>query len=165
MLVGHMGLAYIVKKEQPQIGLWVLFIATYLIDIVDALLEIIGVRLPYSWTPHFLPGTIGLSMICFIIGFIMFMDIVPGILIGLLTLSHTMVDYITSKMPLWANGPEFGLNWYRIPLILFPIEAVVIVIGWNMYRKTFKPEKRSKAAVWILLAYLLTLQAVKNFLL
>ena len=52
-----------------------------------------------------------------------------------------------------------GLMLYRRPIIDFIFEAVVILAGWMLYRRSLSPERRSGEPVFTLLGTLLVIQA------
>jgi hypothetical protein len=66
-------------------------------------------------------------------------------LTGVLTLSHVVADYVTGVKPTWPGGPMIGLDLYSLPLVDLIVEAAVLVVGWQVYRRSLPPESAQLA--------------------
>jgi hypothetical protein len=55
-----------------------------------------------------------------------------------------------------------GLRLYQHPQWDFVVEAIVILIGWLVYRASLPRERRSTHDVWSLLGVLLALQCLAD---
>lgn len=85
-----------------------------------------------------------------------------GLWIGALVISHLPADWITSRLPLWMNGPVWGLGLYARPGVDFVLESALVVTGWAMYRRGLPQGARSRALGFAPLALLVALQVVWN---
>jgi nitrate reductase gamma subunit len=69
-----------------------------------------------------------------------------------------LADYVTGLKPTWPGGPFIGLEVYRHPAVDFGIEAIVIVLGWMIYRRSLPADRRDSSPVNVMLFCLLLLQ-------
>lgn len=163
MYAGHVGIAVGAKGLRGSLPLWALIIASQLPDWTDATLCLAGVT---SSTPgmfsHSLPAIGVLTIVGTLIYLATTRDFVGSAFIGALVVSHAAADYITGLKPTWPGGPMIGLDLYRHPVLDFAVEAVVILIGWLVYRASFPAEKRSSRNVLSVLGALLALQLLAD---
>lgn len=156
MYTGHIGLALGVKGFQKQVSLWLLCVAALIPDIVDFSAQLLKVDTSV-WT-HTLPGMAGATILFFAVGWILTRNVNAAIATGLLACSHVCVDLLTSRLPLWSNGPVVGLHWYRHPTLDFSVEATVVLVGWLLYGRSLPGGKRFRPASLVMLLILLALQ-------
>jgi hypothetical protein len=71
---------------------------------------------------------------------------------------HTVADWVTGLKPTWPGGPMIGLEIYRVPVADFLIEALVVTLGWWLYRQTLPQTAHARRVSNVLLASLLLLQ-------
>jgi hypothetical protein len=69
-----------------------------------------------------------------------------------------VADYATGLKPTWPGGPWIGLQLYQRPAIDLAVEAIVIVIGWLVYRRSVSDDRRRSPPVTLMLVALLLLQ-------
>lgn len=81
-----------------------------------------------------------------------------------LVVSHVLGDYITGLKPTWSGGPMIGLQLYRHPEWDFVVEAIVVLIGWLIYRASLPGDRRSAQDTWALLGVLFALQALADII-
>jgi len=160
---GHVGIALGAKGLRSALPLWVLIIASQLPDWADATLCLAGVS---SATPgmfsHSLPAIGALTLVGALVYFASSRDLAGAGIVASLVISHALGDYITGLKPTWSGGPMIGLRLYRHPEIDFVVEAIVILIGWMIYRASFPPEKRSSRDIFGMLGVLLALQLLAD---
>jgi len=107
---------------------------------------------------HSIPAVTVLGAAFAIAWYLMSRDKLGMCLIFALVATHAIGDYFTGIKPTWPGGPVIGLQLYERPAIDFALEAVVILFGWMLYRKSFPPEKRSSREVFLVLAALIAIQ-------
>jgi hypothetical protein len=166
MYAGHMGFALGAHGLKRQIPLWFLVIASQLPDWTDAGFCLAGIRPSIQGIlSHSLPAMAAMAIASALIYSIAWRDVTGTVIVVAVVLSHAAGDYLTGIKPTWAGGPMIGLELYRKPVIDFFIEAVVIVGGWSLYRRSLPAEKRSAEPVYTLLGALLAVQVAADIFL
>jgi hypothetical protein len=156
---GHVGIALAGKGLRNVVPLWILLVATQLPDWTDAAVCIAGVAAPPSgMLSHSLPAIAVLGGTLALLYYGASRDSAGAGLVGLTVLSHAVADYATGLKPTWPGGPVIGLALYRQPAIDFVLEAVVIGIGWLIYRGSLDEGRRRSSPVLLMLISLLLLQ-------
>ena len=107
---------------------------------------------------HSIPAVTVLGAAFAITWYLISRDKLGMCLIFVLVATHAIGDYFTGIKPSWPGGPVIGLQLYQRPTIDFALEAVVVFLGWMLYRKSFPPEKRSSQRVFLVLAALIAIQ-------
>jgi hypothetical protein len=163
---GHVGVALGAHGIRKAIPLWLLIIASQLPDWADAGLCLANVRTPvpglYS---HSLPAVAVLALIAAILYCFMVRDVAGMFLVAAVVGSHAVGDFFTGMKPTWSGGPMIGLQLYRNPVIDFAIEALVLVAGWLLYRRSLPEDRRSSGPALTLLGALLAIQAAADIFL
>jgi len=160
MYAGHLGVALAAKGLRREEHLATLIMASIATDLVVAGFDLGGVDIPAGFAPHSVPGTLALGLILGAIVFAFTRSGRRAVFVGLVVLSHTLVDYITSYLPTWPGGPRAGLFLYRFPIVDLVIECAVIFAGWWVYRRGLVPKVRNSWATWAMLTVLLACQAL-----
>lgn len=150
MLIGHYGVAYIVKKKASDIPLWILFAAVQLMDIIGYTFDMLGIEkaytvpnvnhmlryvtnMPYS---HSLSGTLLVSAVVFI--FFRAIDKKSWAwILGLCVLSHWFIDLIvhTPDLGIFFGSWKVGLGLWHYPMLTYITELAFFVIGWILLKK------------------------------
>lgn len=157
MIAGHIGVAVAARSSDRKVPIWALLIATFMIDIVFAVLWLFGVE-----TMENLPGTdggygemafsvdyshsfIGALLLSLVVW------IVParwwggrgGFILGAVTFSHWVLDIIVHRpdMPMMpgnaGNLPRFGLGLWDAPIASVLLEALLVIGGvWLYWRSS-----------------------------
>jgi len=172
--VGHVGLALALRSKRAAPPLWLLVFAAQGPDWGDAVAEALGRPAAQTgWSPHGLPlleaGAVLAAALAFVVNRRRLArgevdDDAPGrgaILAFFAYVSHWIADLFTGFKPTWPGGPVAGLGWYSFPRRDFVLEAVVVIAGWLVWRRSL-PDARGKLLPWALLAALLTLQAAAD---
>ncbi len=168
MFVGHYGVSYAVKTQEPLVPLWVWFIAVQWLDVVWSLLVLLGVEkmravpgfteanaydlyyMPYT---HGLPGAIVLSLV---FGSIVAatIDRNRGRIFGWVVIaafSHWVLDLIvhTPDLPLYDDSAKVGFGLWRHVALSFPLELIILVAGAALYARaaTFA-DRRGRNIYW-----------------
>jgi hypothetical protein len=160
---GHVGLALGAKGFRNALPLWILIVASQLPDWADATLCLAGIG---SVTPGMLSHSIPAIGLLTLGGALVYLaatrDVTGASLVAALVISHALGDYITGLKPTWSGGPMIGLQLYRHPVIDFLLEAVVILVGWMIYRASFPRERQSSRYLVSMLGVLLALQLLAD---
>jgi hypothetical protein len=183
MFVGHYAVSFYLKSRDPDIPLWVLFVAVQLVDIMWALLSLAGVEhflvvpgitaaspldLQYVPYTHSLPAAVGWSLLALWIWF----RVRPGAsgrmraagFVGLAVFSHWVADFLVHRpdLPLYDNSHKVGLGLWNYPAISYPLEVGLLgVTMWLWYRASNGGAgKRTLVILWLVLT---GTQAFTNF--
>ena len=160
MYAGHLGVALAAKGLRREESLATLAVASVVTDLIVAGFDIGGVNIPEGLSPHSIPGTLALGLVFGAIVFAFTRSGRRAAFVGLVVLSHTLVDYITSYLPTWPGGPRVGLFLYRFPIVDLVIECAVIFVGWWVYRRGLAAKVRNSWATWAMLTVLLVCQVL-----
>lgn len=152
MIVGHYGLAAAVKAREPAIPLWILMLATVWLDVVFIPFLAAGVewieRVPdaahyggliiHADYTHSLVGAALLS-VAFAIPAAWAWGARSGIVLGVVALSHWMLDLIVHRgdlplLPGNAGGfPKWGFALWARPEMAIALEMLIFVLGVFAY--------------------------------
>lgn len=158
MYVGHVGVALGAKRFAPSVALGTLVFATYLPDWIDAALCVTGRYHDAQMLSHSVPAALILAVLA---GASVFGRGNRGafFVVAAIVISHVLLDYITGIKPTWPGGPFIGLQVYSRPIVDFIVEAVVILIGWMLYKRTLPAGKGRWNLSTVMLVVLLVMQA------
>ena len=159
MYGGHIGIALAGKGLRPAVPLWLLVLATQLPDWMDAAACSAGNGSPPSGIlSHSLPAVAVLGGVLALLYYGVARNSAAAGIVGLVVVSHAFADYATGLKPTWPGGPWIGLELYQRPAIDLAIEAIVILIGWLVYRRSVSEDRRRSAPVTLMVITLLLLQ-------
>lgn len=178
MFVGHYGASFLVKSFDKRIPLWMLFLATQLVDVFWAIFVLLGiekVRIVPGITAtnpldlYYMPYTHSLlaSFVWFGAGMVGFKslrssDWRAGLLVGAAIFSHWVLDLIVHRpdLPLYDDVLKVGLGLWNYPATAFLLEAGLMFGGiWLYLRATEPVTSAGKYAMMILGFVMLLLQA------
>ena len=156
MFVGHYGASFAIRAARPAIPLWLLFIAVQLIDVVWALLVLVGIekaRIVPGITAsnpfdlYYMPYTH--SLVAAIVWAMAataacrsrprFRTGTAAIWVGVAVFSHWVFDFVVHRpdLPLYDDTMKMGLGLWNFPVIAFALEAALLFGGMALYlRKT-----------------------------
>jgi hypothetical protein len=154
MYIGHIGLALGGKGIQRHAPMWLLIFATQGADWAQAVACVAAPAGSSAMWSHSIPAVTVLALGLAAAAYQLTGDRGVATLTAALTLSHALADYITGVKPTWPGGPMIGLDMYSAPLIDLVLETAVLVIGWQVYRRSLSPEARSSRLTWALLIVL-----------
>src|SRR3954467_3306952 len=158
MYIGHVGAALAAKRVRATIGLLPLLLAAYTPDWVDTATCLAGRFDSREMFSHSIPAVLLLALIGCAVYALLTRDWRGGLVIGAVIVSHMLLDWITGQKPTWPGGPLIGLGLYDRPVADFIAEAVTIVVGVAMYRRTLPPRLRPWRDAAIMLTVLLAMQ-------
>jgi len=153
---GHFGVAFAAKPLAPKAPLWTLLVTSEALDLLSALFIAVGMermtvtQMDFSRglsviTPGWVPWSHGLfmsiiwSLLFAGIAYLVFKDWKSSGMIGLVTFSHWILDFIVHPpdLPiLFRNSPELGLGlWTSGPglILSFILELTLLVGGVAIY--------------------------------
>jgi len=176
MFVGHFAIGLAAKKANPRIKLGTLFLASQLIDLIWPFFLILGlehVRVDpgntsvtpldfyhYPYT-HSLLGVIVWAMITALIFYFIRKSLKGSILVGILVISHWLLDLISHRpdLPLAPNSEVlFGAGLWNSFYGSLVFELAIFVIGIILYLKTTRAkDKIGIYAFWGLVVFLSTI--------
>jgi hypothetical protein len=181
MLLGHYGVAFAAKRVAPRVSLGTLIFAAQLLDEIWPILVSLGVEhvrvvpglmaanpLDFVYYPfsHSLAAAIGWSVLLGIVYFAIRRDRRAAMIVGLLVLSHWILDVPMHRpdLQLWpGSSTRVGLGaWRSIPLTIL-LEGLVFGGGLLVYlRATRARDRIGTWALWGMVA-LLALIFVSGF--
>ncbi|HEX5830940.1 MAG TPA: hypothetical protein VFY16_08175 [Gemmatimonadaceae bacterium] len=155
MIVGHVGLALVGASQRPRVPLTLLVAVSFGPDLVQIALGASGIGDPGELRSHALaPAVLWASGVALLYHLVS-RDARAAGLLFLVYLSHLPADYITGHKPSWPSGPTIGLGWYAQPILDFTVEALVLLYGYVLWRRTATPHRARTTSI---LAVLLLLQ-------
>jgi hypothetical protein len=153
---GHLGIGFAAKRVAPKAPLWVLLVATEVLDLLSFLFMTAGIeRLGVTTidlsrgiqylTPASVPWSHGLfmsvvwSVLAGAIGYLVYRDRRTGLVLGLVVFSHWVLDLIVHlpDLPLLFDGsPLLGLGlWGSGPGLVISgiLELALLAAGIAIY--------------------------------
>jgi hypothetical protein len=181
MFIGHYGVALAAKRAAPRVSLGTLIAAAQLADLIWPVLLLVGLEHvtiapnanplltlsfdSYPWTHSLLMAVVwgvlaggGYAALR--------RDRKGGVIIGLLVVSHWVLDWITHlpDLPLYPGGPLVGLGLWRSLYGTMVVETAMYVAGIAVYtRVTRAVDRTGRWALWGLIALLLVLYIAATF--
>jgi hypothetical protein len=146
---GHFAIALTAKAAAPKLPLWILLVASEILDLLCFGFIAIGIEHvapdpALAWS-HGLFMSIVWSAIAAATGLLLYRDRTAGILLGLVVLSHWVLDFIAHSpdLPLLFNGsPLVGLGLENSILFGIILEFGMLAAGAGVY---FFARKRDRA--------------------
>jgi hypothetical protein len=187
MFVGHYSAAFAGKAWELRIPLWVLFVATQLVDflwsifvlagiekvrIVPGLMEASALDLYYMPFTHSLGGALLWSVAGgVVLNFaVRARSLATAVIIGLAVFSHWIEDLIVHRpdLPLLGDGsPKLGLGlWnYFWPELALELILLAVTIHWwlRMERAAEAISERKIIGAWTLFGLLVIFQCIDKF--
>jgi membrane-bound metal-dependent hydrolase YbcI (DUF457 family) len=172
VFIGHYAVALAAKRAVPRTSLGTLFAAASLADLLWPVLLLLG------WErAHIVPGPnpfltlwldsipISHSLLTLIAWGALFGwlyrrrtgDGRAGVVIGLVVVSHWVLDFVTHRpdMPLYPGGRGLGLGLWNSPTATVVTEGVMFVAGVWLYASATRPRDRvGRYAFWGLITFL-----------
>lgn len=166
MLAGHYGVGLALKRADPRISLGVLFLAVQFVDILWAVLVLLGVervavvpgitaanplefvRYPYT---HSLAATLVWSAVAYLGTRFIAGGKRTSLAIATAVGSHFVLDLIVHRpdLPLAFNGGDrLGLGLWNHPAAALAVEWAILAAGLALY---WKVGRRPKAAAALML--------------
>src|SRR5882757_467268 len=152
MFVGHYGVGFAAKKMEPELPLWLLFIAVQLLDVLWAPFVLLGIEkvrivpgitasnpldlyyMPYT---HSLLAATGWSVVAFL-AYRFAVRAAPtraAVIVGLAVFSHWVLDFLVHRpdLPLYDNTAKVGLGLWNLPAVALGLEALLLFGSMWLY--------------------------------
>jgi len=149
MFVGHYGVSFPIKRSNPAIPLWVLFVAVQMLDVAWSPLILLGIEkvriVPgitrsNAFDLYYMPFTHSIAAaLLWSLGAAVFYRLVArrsttgsSALVGLAVFSHWALDFIVHRpdLPLYDNTAKVGLGLWNLPAVAFGLEAFLLFGGF-----------------------------------
>jgi len=158
MFIGHYGPSFACKAWKPVVPLWVLFVAVQLVDIVWAVLVLLGIEkvrivpgitatnpfdLYYMPFTHSLPGAIFWAVGAAAV----YRAVAPAqkwtaaVIVGGAVFSHWVLDLVVHRpdLPLYDDAYKVGFGLWNYPAIAFLLEIALLFGGIALYLRVTEP--------------------------
>lgn len=181
MFIGHFAVALAAKRAAPRAKLGTLVMAAQWLDLLWPIFLLFGLEhvrpapgitrfspfdfVSYPYT-HSLAAVIGWAILLSAIFFLIRRDLRAAGVIGLLVLSHWVLDWLTHRpdLPLYPNGPKVGLGLWNSVAATLVIEILLFVGGSVSYlRATRSRDKTGTFTLWSFLAFLTVMYFASSF--
>ena len=152
MFVGHYGVSFAAKSREPQVPLWLLFIAVQWLDVVWAPLILLGiekVRIVPGFTAtnpldlYYMPYTHSLvaAVLWSAAAWAVYRygwrpaDRRGGLIVAGAVFSHWVLDFIVHRpdLPLYDDTMKVGLGLWNAPVAAFGLELVLLFGAMYLY--------------------------------
>jgi len=172
MYIGHFAVGFAAKRLAPAVSLGTLFLAAQFIDLVWPTLLLLGVErvaiapghtaftpldfVHYPWT-HSLFAVLNWGLLVGVTYFLIRHDRRNAFILGLLVVSHWVLDFITHApdLPLWPGGERVGLGLWNSVAATLVLEIGMFVLAVLIYlRSTRARDAIGRWALWALIAFL-----------
>src|SRR5262245_2206311 len=153
MFVGHYGVSFAAKRSDPEIPLWVLFVAVQLLDVAWAPLVLLGiekVRIVPGITAsnpldlYYMPYTHSLvaALIWSGAAFAIYVLVArrkhaagAALILAAAVFSHWILDLAVHRpdLPLYDDAAQVGLGLWNFPSPAFALESLVLFGGMAVF--------------------------------
>jgi len=184
LFIGHYGPAYAIKRWQPEIPIFTLFIAVQLVDVAWAIFVPLGiekVRIVPGITAsnpldlYYMPYTHSLvaAVLWSVVGGVVFALLKHrqrctriAFAVGAAILSHWLLDYLVHRpdLPLYDNTAKVGLGLWNYPMPAFALEIGSVLAGLLIYLSGSAPRDAiGRFGPWVFLAAMVAVQSIAFF--
>ncbi len=160
MLIGHYSVAFAMKRFEPNLKLWWLFVAVQFVDILFTLAVFAGLEdfhlvwelpsnpldLYYMPFTHSLTASIGWALLGFLaLRHTTDLSRNSCVLIALAILSHWFVDLPVHRpdLPVYGNQLKLGFSLWNYPLLAYSAE-IALLLGSVVYLATHSSSQHRK---------------------
>jgi membrane-bound metal-dependent hydrolase YbcI (DUF457 family) len=175
MFIGHFAVGFAAKRMAPRASLGTLLMAAQFIDLLWPTLLLLGierVRIApgitaftpldfehYPWT-HSLLAVLNWGLLFGVVYFLIRRDRRTSIVLGLLVVSHWLLDFLTHRpdLLLWPGSPRVGLGLWDSVAGSLAIELILFALGILVYlRATTARDALGRWTLWGLVVFLLAI--------
>lgn len=181
MFVGHYGPAFLAKRLDPTIPLWILFLAVQLVDIFWAIFVFLGVEkvrivpgftrtnpldlyyMPYT---HSLPGSLAWAAAAAILYRLISGSGRAALLVGAAVFSHWPLDLIVHRpdLALYDNSAKVGFGLWDYPFLTVLLEGALLFGAMWLYMARSRPlTSRARFSIPVFGLVVLSVQAAMVF--
>jgi hypothetical protein len=162
MYVGHAAIALALKSRRPETAMLPLVLAAYGPDWLEVPFMIPHPHGPMAMFSHSLLAiAVGALLAALVYRLVVRRPGAMVILTGWLL--HWPADLLTGRKPLFDERHLVGLDLYRLPIIDFALEGVVIAVACYLYSRAMARTPGQRRLVVALAVLLLLLQAGMDF--
>ena len=174
MFIGHFGVGFAAKKFTKRTSLGTLFLATQFIDLLWPFFVILGIEMVAidigntAFTPldfiyypfsHSLLGVLIWALLFGAVYYFIKKDLKTSLILGILVLSHWILDLITHRpdLPLLIGSDSLlvGLGLWNSVIATIIIEGIIFIAGVYLYIAITKAKNKVGAySLWSLLIFL-----------
>jgi hypothetical protein len=158
MFAGHYGVSFLVKKAEPTLPLWSLFLAAQFLDVLWAVFVLLGIEhyrivpgitaslpldlyyIPYT---HSLVAAVGWSAVVFAvcrwgIPVSRFRSSLSAFFLALAVFSHWVLDLVVHRpdLPLYDNAHKVGFELWNHPLTALALESALFFGAMWLYLRS-----------------------------
>lgn len=171
MFVGHLAVALAAKRAEPRAPLGALVAATFGLDLIWPVLLLAGVEqvridpgntaftpldfVHYPWSHSFSMAVVW-AVIAGRASASWLKHAKAGLVIGLVVLSHWILDFITHRpdLPLWPGGPVMGLGLWNSVAATLAVEGALFAGAIVLYARATRPTRIvGRWALWALIIF------------
>jgi len=184
MFIGHYGPAFAIKRWQPGIPIFVLFIAVQLVDVVWAIFVPLGiekVRIVPGITAtnpldlYYMPYTHSLvaAVLWSLVGGVVYAALKNrkrmtriAAAVGIAVFSHWILDLLVHRpdLPLYDNTAKVGLGLWNMPTIALALEIGLVLGGlWLYLAGTRAADRIGRLGPWVFFVFLVGMQSMVFF--
>jgi len=183
LFIGHFGVGFAAKKFTRKISLGTLFLAAQFIDLLWPFFVILGIEkvaidpgntaftpLDFIYYPfsHSLLGALLWALIFGAVYYFIKKDLKSSFILGLLVLSHWILDFITHRpdLPLFLGGdsPLVGLGLWNSIIATVIIESLIFIVGVYFYFSVTKAKNKiGNYSLWSLIIFLVIVYLLNLF--
>lgn len=158
MFAGHYGVSFLVKKAEPALPLWFLFLAVQFLDVLWAVFVLLGIE-HYRIVPgitaslpldlYYMPYSHSLvaAMIWSVLVFAGCRWLAPSsnlrrsrlaLFLALAVFSHWVLDLVVHRpdLPLYGNAHKVGFGLWNYPITALALESVLLFGGMFIYLRS-----------------------------
>jgi hypothetical protein len=174
MFIGHFGAGLSAKKIDSKPSLGTMFLAAQFLDLIWPIFILLGIEkvkiepgisaanpLDFTYYPwsHSLLIVLFWSLLFGIIYYLAKKNIKSSIVLGLLVLSHWILDLLVHipDLPLWpGSGIKVGFGLWNSVIISVLLEIIIFAAGVYLYLiATRSKNKKGIWGFWVLVAFLM----------
>lgn len=158
MFAGHYGVSFLLKKAEPTLPLWTLFLAAQLPDMLWAVFVLLGMEhyrivpgitaslpldlyyMPYT---HSLVAAVAWSAIVFAacrwpIPVSVFRSNRPAFFLAVAVFSHWVLDLVVHRpdLPIYDDAHKVGFGLWNYPLIALALESALLFGAMWLYLRS-----------------------------
>ena len=182
MFIGHFGFGFAAKKIRQQPSLGTTFLAAQFIDLLWPFFLLVGIEkvevdpgntaftplnfisYPYS---HSLVAVLGWGLLFGLAYFLMKKDGRSAILLGLLVVSHWILDLLTHRPDLpitFSEETRVGLGLWNMKTATLVVELLIFSIGVFLYAQSTRAKNKTGSySFWGLVIFLLVVYLMNVF--
>ena len=174
ILAGHYSAAFLAKAVEPRVPLWALALAAQMIDVVWAVLVLVGVEhlrvdpslasnpldlydMPYT---HSLVGTLVWAALAFVITRRWLGSQRAALVMAATVVAHWVLDFVVHRpdLTLWGAPPKMGLALWDQPVLALVVEIGLLIGSAALYVRVQSVPAVGRRAVAVFTTVLVVVQ-------